>query len=339
MKAKTLLLSQTDVASLLSLEDVLVAIEDALRAHGEERVRLPAKVSLDLGEGGDWPHHNAFLNAMPAYLGNIERAGIKWAGAFWDNRTLGLPSVMALIIINDPVRGFPLAVIDGGWITAYRTAAVSAVGAKYMARRPVRSVAILGAGTQGRTHLLAFDALLNPAEYHIYDVDRDTVDDYYAQMAPRTEARIERSSSVRACTADADVVVTATPAQEPFLHADSLKPGAHVCAIGSYTEIAYDVVEWAERIVVDDRHQISHRGNLARFYATAQISDEDVAAELGEIVAGNMPGRTYDAQNTLLVPIGMGSEDLAVAHAAYTRALESGVGQWFDFRCEEKPIQ
>jgi alanine dehydrogenase len=245
---------------------------------------------------------------------------------------------MALITINEPTRGIPLVVMDGAWITALRTATVSAIGAKYMARQPVRTVAIIGTGMQGRTHLLAFDAVLKPASYRVYDMNRAAAEAYCERMMPQTRSGIELCTSVQACTRGADVVVTATSAQKPFLVAAHLEPGAHVCAIGSYTEIAGDVIDWTERIVVDDREQTAHRGNLARFFATGRLSPGDIAATLGEVVAGKAEGRTYDDQNTLLVPIGMGSVDLAVAHVAYERALESGIGQWFDFNCYEELI-
>ena len=331
MTTETLLLSQSEISSLLTPEDILHTAEDVLRAHAEGHVLMPAKISLDLGDEDRWPNMNAFINAMPAYLGSLEVAGIKWAGGFWDNRLRRLPSVMAIIVLTNPATGSCLAIMDGGWITATRTAAVSALSAKHLAYRPVRTVALFGAGTQGRTHLLAFDSLFAPDEFRVYDTNTDALQAYVADMSPRTGTTITACESVEETARRADVVVTATQAREAFLSSEYLASGALVCAIGSYSEIRGDVVRWAELIVVDDREQTEHRGNLARFFARGSLRPQDIAGTLAEVVAGRLPVLTRSSKNRLVVPIGMGSVDLAVAHLAYGRAREKGVGQWFDF--------
>lgn len=337
MSFETLLLSGSDIKSLLTVDDVVSAVERVLRDHGDGRVVMPPKVSLDLGDHDRWPHLNAFINAMPAYVSSLEIAGLKWAGGFWDNRRRGLPSVMGQIVLTEPSSGRCLAVMDGSWITAIRTAAVTAVAARYLVGRPIRSVALCGAGVQGRTHLRVFDRLFGPSEFRVHDVDRQALHAFAVEATKIVRAKIRACESVQEATSNADVVVTATDARTPFLRASYLTSGSLVCAIGSYSEIHDDVVEWATVTVVDDMEQVKHRGNLARLFDNGRIREEDISFHLGEIVAGKVSLAEIPKENKLVVLIGMGSEDMAVAKEAYNRAVERGVGVRFSFE-SDRPV-
>lgn len=335
MPNTTLLLSREDVTSLLSIEDVLEATERVLRSHADGTVIMPAKVSVNLGNKDTWPHLNAFINAMPAYLGSRDVTGIKWAGGFWDNRAQGLSSVVALIVLTNPSDGSCLAILDGTWITAIRTAAVSAIATKHLATGPVSTVAFIGAGTQGRTHLLAFDVLFQPKEYRVYDVDRSILKEFVDDMSKETSAEVMACSSVEDAAKKADVVITATPARKPLLRGAWLEAANLVCSIGSYSELDWDVVEWCDRLIVDSREQTEHRGSLAPFFSSGELSPKDITGTLPDAVAGRLHRISEDKVNTLVVPIGMGSEDLAVAYVAYSRAQEIGVGLPFAFGSTE----
>lgn len=335
MPHETLLLSRSDIEKLLPAEDVFAIVERVLEDHGLGRVVMPPKVSLDLGDSGRWPHLNAFINAMPAYLSSQHAAGLKWAGGFWDNRSRGLPTIMGHIVLNDPASGLCLAVMDGSWITAIRTAAVTVVAALHLGKQPIRSVAVCGAGTQGRTHLLMFDKVLHPSEFRVYDASSEALRSFAIDAQRLTRATVITCKDVNEAIANADVVVTATDAREPFLKAARLTPGTLVCAIGSYSEIHEDVVKWASVIVVDDLEQVMHRGNLAPFFQSGMIHEDSVSFRLGQIVAGK--AEVAKPANVLAVLIGMGSEDVAVAKEVYERASARGVGTRFAFG-SEKPI-
>lgn len=324
---ETLILSKSDLMNCLTLSNVAEAVEGALKAHGEKQVVMPPKLGLPLGDKGEWPNYNAFINSMPAYIGPIDIAGIKWAGGFWDNYQRGLPSVMAVIVLTDPRTGVPKAIMEGGWITDFRTAAVSAVGAKYLARKEVETIGIYGAGTQGRTQLMVFNELYDIKEAKVFDIREGAAEKMAEEMSDKVDIHIVPSTSIREVGKASDIIITVTTAHEPFLEAQHLPKGVHISAMGSYNEISMDVVEASDKIVVDNLGQTKHRGNLARFFEQGTITEEEIDCELGEIVAGKKPGRERKDENTLLVPIGMGSEDVAVAYRAYQEASDKGIGK------------
>jgi ornithine cyclodeaminase/alanine dehydrogenase len=325
-KAETLILTRGELEQLATIDDVIGAVEGALRAHGEGKVVMPPKISLDLGEKGEWPEYGAFINAMPAFVGPLEMAGIKWAGGFWTNVEKGFPNVMATLILNDPETGVARAIMEAGWITAIRTGAATAVGAKYLAKKGSGKVGLIGAGTQGEYQLMALDRVFDIQQVAVYDIRRDVSKAYVRKMSPQLNQDIRAAMSVEETVEGADVVVAATTGQEPFLDGSWLQEGCCVCAIGSYEEIHDNVVQVADKIVVDNLEQVKHRGGLAPKFERGLLTEEDVYAEIGEIVAGKKAGRESEEETILLVPIGMGSEDIATATMLYERAMEKGIG-------------
>jgi alanine dehydrogenase len=324
----TLLLSADAIASCLTMEDVIADVELAFRAHGLGKVAMPAKISLNMSAFG----LTGWINAMPAYVADAGMCGIKWAGGFVDNSPRhGLPYVMATMILNDPETGLPLAVMDGTVVTNLRTGAVAAVAAKFLARDAGPStVAILGAGTQGRTSLLALSTLRALAEVRVLDVRPQAAEAFRNEMAPRVAAPIRICATGDEAVAGADVIVTATTANTPLFSAGAAMPGAFVASLGSYAELDPDLVTSA-KIVVDSLDQNLHRGELVPLLESGRLRERDVYAELGDIVAGKRPGRASREERIVGCLIGMASEDIAVAATAYRRAAERGLGQRFRF--------
>lgn len=335
---QTLILSKKDVGRCLDIDDVLQIVEETLSAHGQEEVVLPPKISLSLGNDKEWPHYNGFINAMPAYIGPLDVAGIKWAGGFWNNFQKGLPSIMAIIILNDPETGVPLAILDGAWITDFRTAAVSAVAAKYLAQENIKRVGIFGAGTQGKTHLSIFDSIYDLKEAKIFDIKKEALRKFEEEMQEKVAARITLADTVEETSKGADVLITVTTSKKPFLKSQHLSQGVHISAMGSYNEITKGVVEDSNKVIVDNLEQAKHRGNLARFFESGELDQETISGELGDVVAGKVPGRQDPNENTLVVPIGMGSLDVAIANKAFEVALEKQVGTFTSFDVEASSI-
>ena len=208
---EVLFLSQKDVkACAPSPQDMFQIVEDVFQAHGRQQV-MHRKVHLDLRD-----RHKGHFAAFPAYLetaaGTI--AGIKWLGNFVDNPAeLSLPSVTALTIINDTSTGLPLAIMDGGYITALRTAAASAVGAKFLARANTSVAAVVGASVQGREHLIALHELFGLKAARVYDVIDRVKQDYARAMERQLGLAVMPATSCEEAVLGSDIVVTATTAR------------------------------------------------------------------------------------------------------------------------------
>jgi len=331
MKTSTLLISRKEIESLLDLPSVLDIVERTYRSHCEGRVLLPPKLTLDLGEGRPWPPYQAFMNAMPAYLGDVDVAGMKWVGGFKGNPAKGLPFITGLILLINPQNGTFIAALEGAYITALRTGAASAVFANFLARKDSGVLTIVGAGTQGRMHLRALSAVFNLTEIRVADIDGARLQEYCRDMASEVPVKIRTTQSLEEAVRGADVVCTLTSATKPLIRKDWLKKGALVIGGGSYQELEDDVILKADKIVVDNWAQASHRGALAKLVEKGAFRHESVYAEFVDIVGGRKPGRETEDENIVGVPVGLGSLDVACAYEAYQRAVRQGIGTPFQF--------
>ncbi len=331
MNDTTLLLSQSQIDALLDLPSVLKVTEQIYRAHGEGRVVLPPKLTLDLGESAPWPPYRAFMNAMPAYLGDADVAGIKWVGGFQGNPANGLPYITGLIVLADPRNGKFIAVMDGAHITSLRTGAASAIFAKYLARKGASVLAIIGAGTQGRMHLRAMSQCFNFTEVRVADINAAHLQNFCGTMAAEVPVNLRPAKTPEEAVRGADIICTVTAASEPLVRKEWLKPGSLVIGAGSYQELEDSVILSADKIVVDNWAQASHRGALAGLAAAGKLSRENLYSDIFEIVVGRKPGRANDDEHIVAVPVGLGSLDIACAYEAYERALAKNTGSSFRF--------
>lgn len=310
----TRLFSVDDIAGMIQMDDALATVESVFRAHGEGRVSMPAKITLDLGKFG----LEAWHNAMPAYIEPVRAAGIKWAGGYALNQSRGLPYVMALIILQDPATGYPLAVMDGSHITNMRTGAAAAVCVRHY-HPQAEVVAFVGGGTQARFALDALVRLLTIREVRVYDLNPVTSAAYCKDAKGRYGLNAIASPTVEEAVRGADVVITVTYADGPLVQAEWLRPGSTAISMGSYQEFDDAAILNADKIVVDSWDQCAHRGELKRFAEDGRLTRRDIFAEVGETVAGIRPGRESESENIFVVPIGLGSHDIALAHLAFER--------------------
>ena len=331
MSQTTLLINQEQVKSLLDMPMVLRIVEQVYRFHGEGKVVMPTKITLDLGEGRPWPPYKGFMNAMPAYLGDVDMAGIKWAGGFQDNYKVGLPYISAIILLINPKNGIFLAAMDGVYITAIRTGAASAICAKALARKDASILGIIGAGVQGRMHLRAFQQVFKLKEVRVFDIKEGAAEKYREEMKAELGLNILPKRSYQEVTEGADIVCTVTIGDEPMVKKEWLKKGSLVISAGSYQELDPGVVLSADKIVVDHWGQASHRGELAKLVEAGKIGEKNIHAEIGDILAGKKKGRERDDENILAVPIGLGSVDIGCAVEVYRKAKEKGIGTPFSF--------
>ena len=315
--APVLWLSREDVtAALPSLEERLACIKDSLVWLAQGLVEVPPKFGVH-------PPGARHAHAMPALLPDNRGLGIKWLGDFPKNRALGLPTVPALIILNDPRTGMPLAVMDGTVVTAVRTAAMTAVSLGLCARSTAAVAAIVGAGVEARAHLEVLPHVL-PSLVRIWVVGREapSAERLCAEMAPRVAPALTPTANREEAVRDADVVVTVTTATTTrLLEMEWLKPGVTAVVLdngGKETSILSRV----DRILVDDRRPFATPEVIGRFSSGVP----PIAAEIGEVLVGRAAARTNEQERILVLNLGIAACDIALAVLVYERAKVRGLG-------------
>ncbi|OGO30311.1 MAG: ornithine cyclodeaminase family protein [Chloroflexi bacterium RBG_16_56_11] len=308
----TIILNQKAILKLLDMAEVIGVVEAAFKDWAEGRGTMPPKAYLLL-EKGDF-------RAMPASLPGA--AGVKWVAVHPQNPGRGLPTVMGTIIYNDPQNGYPLAIMDGTDITAYRTGAAAAIASKYLARPDARTLGIIGAGRQAHTQIQAHLPLFNIKQVKVFDTHKEATVRLIKAFPeyPLRESTLEE-------TAAADIVCTLTPSREPYLKKEWIAPGTHINAIGADAE-GKEELEPAllkrAMVVVDDIRQASVAGEINVPVAKKLFSVDEVYANLGEIIAGKKRGRTDPKAITIFDSTGVAIEDIAVTKIIYEKALKNG---------------
>ena len=303
-------------------------VEKVLALHDKGQVNLPSKVILDMDE-----RRHGRINAMPAYVGgDVHLCGIKWIAGFPNNPVRhNLPRANALVILNNADTGLPIAIMDGTRISALRTGAVTGVGAKYLARREAAVVGMIGAGVQSHTQLEALRCVLpDISRIKVFDIRSEAAEAFAARYDDVTVTIV---TGPEEAVRGADIVVTATVADEPIVKADWLEPGSLFAHVGSYQEEEEAVILRTDKVVVDIWEEVLHRGTplLARMFGEGKIGQERVWANIGEIINGSKPGRQHDSERIFYSPLGLGSEDVAFASAIYHNAVEKQVGTYLPF--------
>ena len=316
---ETLLLTQSDVRSLVTMESAVAAVEQAFAAHGRGEALMPPKVYIELAE------HCGDFRAMPAYLAGA--AGLKWVNCHPQNQARhGKPTVRGLYILSDPSTAEPLAVLDATWLTAVRTGAAAAVATKHLARSDARTVGFIGTGVQARTMLDALRVVLGPIEIVAADSSKDTAESFVSDFGGRVGTLQEAS----AC----DIVCTATPSTTPIVERDWIRPGTHLNAMGADAhgkqELDPQILQEG-LVVVDDVAQAQGSGEINVPLRERQIELEDLHASLGEVIAGLKPGRTREDQITIFDSTGLAIQDVALAQVIYEAARQQGMSRRIDF--------
>ncbi len=316
-------LSESDVASLLSMDEALPTVESAFRLHGEGQVQLPSKIYLTFEPfDGD-------LRAMPAYLkGNVSAAGVKIVNSNPSNPAKNLPAVTGILVYIDPQTGLPLGVFGAGALTAIRTGAAGGIAAKYLARKNSSVVGLVGCGRQAQTQL---DALLANFKIQKVLVWGKTVPESDAFCKVNAHLKIEFVSTgdlQAAC--QADIVVTTTPSKTPVVKTAWIRPGTHINAIGADApgkqELETSLLK-TSRVVVDEWHQASHAGEINVAVTEGQFRESDLAGQLGDIIVGKKQGRQKETDITIFDSTGLAIQDIAAAKFVYEKAVKLKKGQ------------
>jgi len=332
MKVQTMLLSEKEIRSVVTMKDVIECVDKTFRGMGDGTVVNPTKVNLDLGETAAFPPNAGFMNAMPAYIGWCDSAGIKWAGGFLGERKKqGLPYITSMILLIDPKLGNFRAVMDGAFITNYRTGAQTAVALKYLRGKEKKlRLGLYGAGMQGHTQTLALAELFDITEVKVYDVSRAAAERYAEDMKSLVNGPINVVAKPEDA-ADADIAVCVTQSKDEFFKYGWFKPGMILFPMGSYQECTDECLVKADKIIVDHVGQALHRGALAKLGGSGKITEKSLYATIGEIAAGKKPAPAIKGERTVCIPIGTGAMDISVATLAWSRAREKGIGGEYSF--------
>jgi len=322
---KILLLSRKDVEKIVSMREVIEAVEEAFRAKGLGKVQMPPKSYI---------YFNRFqgdFRVMPAYLEDMGAAGVKIVNVHPKNpQEHDLPTVMATIFLLDPKTGAPLTIMDGTWITNMRTGAGGAVAAKYLARKDSRVIAMVGAGVQARTQLMALNEVFDIDEVRVNDAVKGKAKKYADEISKLLGIEIAPMTDVEKTIKGADIVVTVTTARGPIVKDEWISEGMHINAIGADApgkqELDPKILRRA-KIVVDDLKQALHSGEVNVPLSEGIIARGDIYAELGEVITGKKPGRTSRDEITIFDSTGLAIQDIATDWKVYQKAKKMGKGR------------
>ena len=323
-----LIVNQDEVRRLLPMAECLEVMEETLAALARGEALLPLRQVLMLPGG-----QGAFA-AMPAHLSSPAAIGIKVITVFPGNHGTEFDSHQGAVLLFETEHGQLLAVMDATSITAIRTAAVSGVATRALARPEAATLALLGTGVQAATHLEAV-ALVRPLQrVRVWSRDPAHVARFVEAARARHPFAIEAASTAREAVSDADVVCTVTSSREPVLQGAWLRPGTHVNAVGASLRTARELdaaAVAAARVFVDRRESAANEaGDLLMARAEGAIGDDHVQAELGEVLVGRADGRRSPAEITVFKSLGLAVEDVASAHHIHARAAERGMGTWVE---------
>ncbi|URM93154.1 ornithine cyclodeaminase family protein [Actinomadura madurae] len=323
--AGVLLLSAADVAAVFDLPAAIASQRAAFAALGRGEARLAPRVLLD---GPDGEVAFSYVSRLPG-TGAVAKFGSVTPG----NAARGLPTVAALVTVQDPVDGRPVAVIEGEAVTTLRTSAASAVAAGHLAAPDASRLAVIGCGVQGRAHVRAM-AAVRPLGRVTMTCRQPETCTAAADLAAELELPVETAASARAAVEDAQIVVTATTSAEPVVSGAWLRPGCTVVSVGSFApdraEVDGETLTRAASVVVDDvPTALEHAGPVMAAVRDGLL-DPGAVRPLGPVVAGLATGRASAADIVFYNSVGVGVQDTAAASVIVARAREAGVGRLVD---------
>jgi len=320
-----LVLSHEDVEKLMPMRDCIDVMAEVLETLERGDAHNPLRSVVKP------PNTGHFLGLMPAYRGGDHPAYcLKEVCIFPENPKRGLDAHQGSVLLHSAETGELIAVMNGSAITAIRTAAVSAVATKLLAREDAKELAIVGTGVQGRSHLDAMAALDRFERVRVVGRRPDSARAFAEELGPKYSLSIEPADNVQKAVEGADVIVTATNSSEPVLKREWIAPGAHINAVGSSVRYARELDTAAvvrSRLFVDRKEStINEAGDFLFPKKEGAVDDDHIVGEIGDILLGKIGGRRTPDEITLFESLGLAVEDLAASYYVYHRALKEGSG-------------
>lgn len=318
-----LVLSHNDLlkAGCFNVPIALSVVEDTFWKYSKGEILFPDKVSQILCQ-----ETQERINCLPATILSEKVCGMKWVAVFPPNPIKHhLPNLNATILLSEIETGYPIAVMDGTLCSDLRTASISAVAAKFLARKNSQTIGFIGAGEQAKMHLLTMKHILPSLRVCKVASRRTESEERFihqmAELLPDMEF-IACDSEYKKAASDSDIVITAISAQLPLLQSEWLGDGVFYCHVGGW-EDDYSVPLSVDKIVTDDWHSVKHRTQtISRLYQMGKLKDEDIYADLYEIVVGKKAGRTSEKEKIYFNGVGLSYVDIALAYRFYEKAKE-----------------
>lgn len=319
-----LVLSEKQVQSLIEIEELIAALSQAHIQYSTGKAVMPVRLVVPL------PEIQGRITSMPGYLNEDKALGMKVVTYFQNNPRRNLPAILATIMLFSAETGKMIAVMDGAYITAIRTACASAMATNALANPETPTLGILGAGVQARTHIQALTRVRKVTRITIYSPSGTSAASVKQDMEKQAGVAIEIAKSIEEVVRASDLLVTVTTAKEPLVKPDWLKPGVHINAVGSHRpdlrEIDGATLARA-KVVVDSRAAImAECGDILLALKEKSVGDDVIHGEIGEVLAGAKPGRSSVNEITLYKSVGIAIQDVATANLVYRKALERNVG-------------
>jgi alanine dehydrogenase len=321
-------LNALDVASLaLTDDEILAAVEQGLAAQGRREAVIEPRMHLVPNAGGNG-HFNVLRGA---FREPINLAGVKVISDFVDNYKEGLPSEVGLLLLMDPRNGVPRAIIDGSHLTDMRTGAITAIGAKYLARKGSRVLGHIGARGTAYWNVRLLDRLFGFDEIRVHSRRPESRDAFAARLSRDFGKPVIATQDWESCVSGADIVVEASRLNEPtpLLKTEWIKPGAFVVPYGTMSAVELSLTDIMSKLVVDDWGQCKSGpfGALRAHVEAGKLSEATLHAEMGEVVAGLKSGREREDETILFWHRGLSLSDIALGHAMLEKAARLGIGQ------------
>jgi ornithine cyclodeaminase len=326
---KVLFVNEGGVQELLPMRDCIDLMRNALTALAKGDVVLPLRSLMRL------PDQSGLLGLMPGYLGDPQAFGLKIVSVMPHNHGTAYDSHQGVVMLFGVQHGEPIAILDATAITAIRTAAASGLATQVLAREDAGDLAIIGTGTQARTHLQAMACVRALRRVRVYSRSRENGERFAREHAALSPVAIEVMASAEAAVRGADLICTTTSSREPVVKGAWLRAGAHVNAVGACfpasRELDTDAVQRA-RLYTDCREScVNEAGDYRLPLAEGTISESHLLGELGDVLTAKVAGRVSSDDITVYESLGIALEDLAAAHFIHSRAKETGAGTWLDW--------
>jgi alanine dehydrogenase len=321
--------SGPDIDALgITRTEIVDAVSQVMAAHGRGQTVFEPRVHLAPGNGS--AGHFNILRGHVSTLGEHGISGIKVVGDFVRNYERGLPSELALVTLYDPATGTPLAVIDATFITEVRTGAMTAVGARHLARSDAKILGHVGARGTAFWNVTMLDAIFGFAEIRVTSRRPESREAFAEQLRAEIGTPVRVTSSFEETFDGADILVEATrlTAPQPLLHPGLVRTGAFVVPYGTISAVSPDLLDVMDKVVVDDwrEAQAGRLGALRHHVDTGALTEQNLHAELGQVITGERPGRETADERILLWHRGLSILDVAVAHLILERSVTAGVG-------------
>ncbi|MGQ9759290.1 MAG: ornithine cyclodeaminase family protein [Candidatus Methanomethylicaceae archaeon] len=318
-----LLLDRNELRRALPMKEAISAVEEGFRLS--DSAIIPSRIPIRI-EG-----YNALFLYMPAYVGGIGALAIKEVSVHAENPKKGLPTVQGTVLLNDPIDGSLLAIIEGGSLTAIRTGATTGVATKYLARGDASIVGIFGGGFQARTQLEAITCVIDVRLAKVYDINRDAAKKFSGEMSRLLGIDVMVAENPEEVVKYSDIIVTATTSKTPVFSGEWVVKGTHINGIGSHTpdsrELDSETIR-RSRLIVDSRDAcLKEAGDIMIPIKEGTITKAHIKGELGEVVRGEVDGRTSDEEITTFKSVGLALEDAVTAFRAYKIAMSEGIGK------------